>query len=134
MPAAVAEKIALYRSEVEARGRRFDPMQVAVARNIYVATSARDAAAALERQAEQHARMLALSQRPDGTNRSHITAYADAPGSTSASSIYGSPEKVVLELRALEQIGVRYVLLGGGQSRDSMRRFAAHIMPAISGD
>jgi alkanesulfonate monooxygenase SsuD/methylene tetrahydromethanopterin reductase-like flavin-dependent oxidoreductase (luciferase family) len=134
MPAAVAEKIALYRSELEARGRTFDPMQVAVARNIYVATSPADAAAALERQAGHHARMLALSQRPDGTNRSHITAYADAPGATSASSIYGSPDKVVEELLALERIGVRYVLLGGGQSRESMRRFAAQVMPEFARD
>jgi alkanesulfonate monooxygenase SsuD/methylene tetrahydromethanopterin reductase-like flavin-dependent oxidoreductase (luciferase family) len=135
MPDAIAEKIALYKSEVEAHGRTFDPMQVAVARNVYVATSAADAEAALERQAQQHARMMALSQRPDGTNRSHITAYADQPGSTQASAIYGTPDRVAAELEALRKIGVRYVLLNSGvQARESMRRFAAQVMPDFAAD
>jgi alkanesulfonate monooxygenase SsuD/methylene tetrahydromethanopterin reductase-like flavin-dependent oxidoreductase (luciferase family) len=78
---------------------------------------------------------MALSQRPDGTNRSHITAYADQPGSTQASAIYGTPDRVAAELEALRKIGVRYVLLNSGvQARESMRRFAAQVMPDFAAD
>src|ERR1700726_4978331 len=39
----VGERLALFRAECEARGRTFDPMDVAVARNLYVAKDAGDA-------------------------------------------------------------------------------------------
>jgi alkanesulfonate monooxygenase SsuD/methylene tetrahydromethanopterin reductase-like flavin-dependent oxidoreductase (luciferase family) len=69
------ERLAVFRAECEARGRSFDPMDVAVARNLYVARDAADTQTALARLAQAHAGMVALSQRPDGRNRSHITAY-----------------------------------------------------------
>ena len=133
--ATVGKRLALFRAEVEARGRTFDPMQVALARNLYVASDAAETREALERQAEQHARMMALSQRPDGSNRSHITAYADAPGGTEASALYGTPARIADEIAALRAVGVRYILLNGGQQlRQTLRRFSADVMPAFMGE
>ena len=130
--AQVAERLALFKAEVEARGRTFDPMQVAVARNFYVARDSADAAAALERQAQAHAKMVELSTNPDGTNRSHIMAYAGTAGGTEASALYGTPDQIVDELTALHDVGVRYVLLNGGSDvRQSLRRFSAEIMPSF---
>lgn len=130
--ATIGRRIALFKSEVEKSGRVFDPMQVAVARNVYVARDAQDARIALERQAEQHARMMALSQRPDGGNRSHITAYTDTPGGTEGSALYGTPDTIADELAALRAVGVRYVLINGGQHlRPTLRRFSAEILPAF---
>jgi alkanesulfonate monooxygenase SsuD/methylene tetrahydromethanopterin reductase-like flavin-dependent oxidoreductase (luciferase family) len=126
---AIGERLALFRTEVEARGRVFDPMDVAVARNFYVARDATEAAAALARQAQVHARMVALSQRPDGQNKSHIMAYAGPPGATEASALYGTPEAIAAELEALRAVGVEYVLLNGGEATlQSIRRFAAEVM------
>src|SRR6202040_2797540 len=45
----IGERIALFRSEVEKRGRRFDPLDVAVARAFYVAKDEADKQEALER-------------------------------------------------------------------------------------
>ena len=130
--AQVAERIALYKAGVEARGRAFDPMQVAVARNLYVAHTAAEAAAALERQAQSNAKLVELSRRPDGANRSHILAYAETAGGTEASALYGQPDWIASELTALHDAGARYVLLnGGGDVRQSLRRFASEIMPAF---
>lgn len=56
----VGERIALFRAECEARGRVFDPMNVAVARNLYVARDSGDTQTALARLAQSHDRMLAL--------------------------------------------------------------------------
>lgn len=131
--ATIGQRIALFKLEVEAGGRQFDPLQVAVARNIYVAKDRTDAAEALERQAQQHQRMVALSQRPDGSNRSHITAYAAQAGGTEGSAIYGSPDRIAEELTALHAAGVRYVLInGGGHLMPTLRRFSAELLPAFS--
>jgi alkanesulfonate monooxygenase SsuD/methylene tetrahydromethanopterin reductase-like flavin-dependent oxidoreductase (luciferase family) len=129
----VGQRVALFTAECEARGRTFDPMDVAVARNLYVARDAVDAQAALTRLAQAHARMVALSRHPDGRNRSHITAYADTPGATEASALYGTPDRIVAELEALRAVGVQHVLLHGAESaRQSIRRFSVEIMPALT--
>ncbi|MGD1051017.1 MAG: LLM class flavin-dependent oxidoreductase [Solirubrobacteraceae bacterium] len=129
----VGQRLALFRAECEARGRAFDPMDVAVARNFYVARDAADRQTALARLAQAHAGMVALSQHPDGRNQSHITAYAGAPGATEASALYGTPDQIAAELEALRAVGVAHVLLHGGEStKQSMRRFSTEIMPAFA--
>ena len=130
---AVGDRVALFRAECEARGRAFDPMDVAVARNLYVARDAGDAQAALARLAQAHAGMVALSQHPDGRHQSHITAYAGAPGATEASALYGTPDRIAAELEALREVGVEHVLLHCEDfSRQSIRRFSTRIMPALT--
>jgi alkanesulfonate monooxygenase SsuD/methylene tetrahydromethanopterin reductase-like flavin-dependent oxidoreductase (luciferase family) len=130
---AIGERIALFEEECEARGRAFDPMNVAVARNIYVARDADDARAALAGQARIHDRMIDRSRGPDGSRGSHIMAYADEPGATEAHALFGPPDEVIAGLQALRGVGVRYVLMsGGGDLRQSMRRFAAEVMPAFT--
>ncbi len=128
----VGERLALFRAECEARGRPFDPLDVAVARNLYVADDAADARMATERLAAAHARMSALSRHPDGRNRSHITAYDDAPGATEASALHGPPDRIVAELESLRAVGVRNVLFHTGEfTCQTIRRFATDVMPAF---
>ena len=133
-PAQIRERIALFKSEVEARGRAFDAMQVAVARNVYVAQGKVDLDEAMSRQVMQHRRMVELSQRSDGTNRSHILQYDGKPGSTEEHALFGTPDDIIARLKELEACGVRQVLLnsGGANPIDSLRRFARQIMPAMS--
>ncbi len=129
----VGGRVALFRAECETRGRPFDPMDVAVARNFYVARDTVDAQAALARLAQAHAGMVALSRHPDGRNQSHITAYAGSPGATEESALYGTPDRIASELEALRAVGVRRLLLHGGESaRQSVRRFSTEIMPAFT--
>jgi alkanesulfonate monooxygenase SsuD/methylene tetrahydromethanopterin reductase-like flavin-dependent oxidoreductase (luciferase family) len=129
---AIGERVALFKAECEARGRAFDPMDVAVARNLYVAHDADDVSAALARQASAHSRMIERSRGPDGSRRSHIMAYADEAGATEAHVLFGSPEEIIAGLQALHAVGVRYVLISCGEPiRQSMRRFAGEVMPAF---
>jgi alkanesulfonate monooxygenase SsuD/methylene tetrahydromethanopterin reductase-like flavin-dependent oxidoreductase (luciferase family) len=108
-------------------------MDVAVARNLYVARDAVDMQTALARLAQAHAGMVALAQHPDGRNRSHITAYAGTPGATEASALYGTRDQIAGELEALRAVGVQHVQLHGAEStRQSIRRFATEIMPAFT--
>jgi alkanesulfonate monooxygenase SsuD/methylene tetrahydromethanopterin reductase-like flavin-dependent oxidoreductase (luciferase family) len=129
----IGERIAFFRAECETRGRAFDPLDIAVARNLHVARDAADAHAALERLAQSHARMVALSRPPDGGNASHITAYTGSPGATEASALYGTPDQIAAELDALSAVGVKRLLLHcTGPATDTMRRFAAEVMPAFT--
>src|ERR1700678_2422639 len=88
---AIGERADLFQAECAAPDRAFDPMDVAVARNLYVARDADDASAALARQATIHDRMIERSRGPDGSRRSHIMAYADEPGAAEAHALFGPP-------------------------------------------
>ena len=129
----IGERIALFRAECEARGWTFDPMDVAVARNLYVAHDTAEIQTALLRLAQSHERMMALSQHPDGRNRSHITAYDGTPGLTETSALYGTPEQIATDLEALRAVGVQQILLHSGQpNRQTLERFSTEILPAFS--
>jgi alkanesulfonate monooxygenase SsuD/methylene tetrahydromethanopterin reductase-like flavin-dependent oxidoreductase (luciferase family) len=128
---AIGERIALFKAECEARDRDFDPMDVAIARNLYVARDADDASAALAQQARVHTRMIERSRGPDGSERSHVMAYANQAGATEAAALFGPPQQIIAGLHALRTVGVRYVLISGGEARQSMQRFAAEVMPAF---
>src|SRR5271163_1054702 len=73
---AVAERISIFKAEVEKRGRVFDPMEVGVARAFYVAKDEADKQAALERRLEAQRRLEAVSKAPDGSkSKASIMAY-----------------------------------------------------------
>jgi alkanesulfonate monooxygenase SsuD/methylene tetrahydromethanopterin reductase-like flavin-dependent oxidoreductase (luciferase family) len=131
-PEQTGERIALYRNELEAAGRTFDPMRVAVARNFWVASDAADKERAIERQAQAHQRLLALSRGPESRPASHILGYSEAPGAREAHSLIGTPDEIAEKLAALRDLGVAYVLLSGQGSRDNLRRFAREIMPVFA--
>jgi alkanesulfonate monooxygenase SsuD/methylene tetrahydromethanopterin reductase-like flavin-dependent oxidoreductase (luciferase family) len=58
-------------------------------------------------------------------------AYANQAGATEAAALFGSPQEIVAGLQALRAVGVRYVLISGGEARRSMQRFAAEVMTAF---
>ena len=128
-PAAIGERIALYRAERAAAGHAFDPMQVAVARQLYIAKNAADKETALARLAKHTQRTVAVSRAPGVNAGSHVLAYAD----TEANALYGTPDEICRTLHALRDAGADYVLLTiAGGSREQMRRFARDIMPEFS--
>jgi alkanesulfonate monooxygenase SsuD/methylene tetrahydromethanopterin reductase-like flavin-dependent oxidoreductase (luciferase family) len=128
-PQQIAERIALYRRELESAGYAFAPTRVAVARNIFVARDAAEKRDAVERQAQIHGRLLSLSRGSESRPGSHILGYAEAPG---AHSLIGTAEEVAEGLAALEEVGVAYVLLFGQGSRDNLQRFAERVMPKFA--
>ena len=71
------------------------PMQVAVARQLYVAKDEADKQAALERQAAYTKRTVDVSRaarrRKGG---SHVLAYADKAGGTEENALYGTPDEI----------------------------------------
>ena len=131
-PEQIGERMALYGAEREAHGRAIDPMGVAVARQLYVARDRADAEAALARQAQFTQRTVSVSRSPVRKGGSHVLAYAGQSGGTEEHALYGTPEEICAKLAALNDAGVRYVLLTVLGGKEQLRRFAQQVMPAFS--
>jgi len=132
-PEVIGARIARFRAEVEARGRVFDPMSVAVARDVYVARDAADKQAALERNARARQRTIDVARAPGQTGGSHVLAYTASASGNEAAALYGNPDEISRKLEALREVGVHYVLANmGGGSRESLRRFAREIVPCFA--
>ena len=78
-PDAIGRPHCALSAERKAHGHGFDPMQVVVARQVYVAKDRADKEAALARQAEHTRRTVAVSRAPDAKGGSHVLAYAERP-------------------------------------------------------
>jgi alkanesulfonate monooxygenase SsuD/methylene tetrahydromethanopterin reductase-like flavin-dependent oxidoreductase (luciferase family) len=129
----ILDQVAQFRQEVEARGRLFDPMHVAVARAVHIATNAADKEAALERRYQGHMRINALAQRPDGDSRARFKSHEEEARYESAeSALFGTPDEIMRKLDRLRQGGVEYVIINFGGSRENIRRFARDIMPVFA--
>jgi alkanesulfonate monooxygenase SsuD/methylene tetrahydromethanopterin reductase-like flavin-dependent oxidoreductase (luciferase family) len=133
-PETLRERIGIYKAAREAKGLSFDPMQVTVARQLYVAKDAADKAAALKRQAEYTQRTIASARAPGAKGGSHVLAYADKAGATEENALFGTPDEIAEMLEALQAAGVTYVLLTIAGGIDQLRRFAREIMPAFAGE
>ncbi len=136
-PEILAERIGLYRAERQAHGLAFDPMQVAVARQLYVAKDEVDKRAALARQAAYTQRTVDVARAPDGQGApgargSHVLAYVDRAGATEENALYGTPDEICAMLEALRRADVAHVLLTISGGSEQLRRFARDIMPAFA--
>jgi alkanesulfonate monooxygenase SsuD/methylene tetrahydromethanopterin reductase-like flavin-dependent oxidoreductase (luciferase family) len=127
----IGARIDAYKAECKARSARFDPMQVAVARQLYVANDEADKQAALARQAAYTQRTVDVSRTPEKKGGSHVLAYADKAGGTEENALYGTPDQICAMLEALQKSGVAYVLLTISGGAAQLRRFAREIMPVF---
>ncbi len=128
------EQVAQFRNEVEARGRRFNPMEVAVARAVHFAKNAADKEAAIERRYQGHMRVNALARRPGHETRDRYILDDEkrARYESAESALFGSPDEIMRKLDRLRAGGVEYVIINFGGSRENIRRFAREIMPAFA--
>ena len=130
--AQIGERIGIYQAERRARGLPFDPMQIAVARQLYVAKDAADKQAALVRQAAYTKRTVDVSRKPNGKSGSHVLAYADKAGGTEENALFGTPDEICAMLEAVRGAGAGYVLLTISGGREQLRAFAREIMPVFA--
>ncbi len=131
-PQQIAERIAIYKAEREQQGLRFDPMQVALARQLYVAKNEVDKQAALVRQAAYTKRTVDVSRTPGAEGGSHVLAYSDKGGGTEEHALYGTPDEIRAMLAALRRAGAAYVLLTVSGGIEQLHRFAREIMPEFA--
>jgi len=120
----VSEGIALFKAEVEAQGRTFDPLSVAVARSLNVVMTAAEYDQAIETRMAGRRRTQRLAQRPN---------FTDTRQAAEAGTLYGTPNAVAAKLQALRDVGAEYVLLNSPGGLPSLRRFAQEVLPAFAG-
>jgi len=97
----IGERIALFKAEVQAQGRVFDPMSVAVTRSINVVMTAAEREKALETRRAARQRMDRLARRPDGQNTASMMSYADTSEAAEAGALYGTPDEIAAKLQTL---------------------------------
>jgi alkanesulfonate monooxygenase SsuD/methylene tetrahydromethanopterin reductase-like flavin-dependent oxidoreductase (luciferase family) len=129
----IGERIALFKAEVAARGRAFDPMTVGVTRSINVVKTEAEREQALDARVAGHLRIDRLAQRPDGQNRASALSYAHTREAAAAGALYGTPDEIAAKLQDLRDAGAEYVLLNPAGGLASLRRFAREVMPAFGG-
>ena len=131
--ALTIERFNIYKAEVEACGRRFDPMDVGVCRAFYVAKNAEDKRQAVEARLANQQRMAKLAD-PAGTGKSSMLSFDHTLDAAAESAMYGTPDEIARKLDALRAAGVAHVLLNGpAGSLTNLRRFAHEVMPAYAG-
>jgi alkanesulfonate monooxygenase SsuD/methylene tetrahydromethanopterin reductase-like flavin-dependent oxidoreductase (luciferase family) len=128
--AQIAEQIALFKAEVEASGRTFDPMSVGVARSLNVVMNAADYEKAIEMRMAGRRRVDRLSRRPD---QARMMSDAEVREVAEAGTLYGTPDDIAVKLQALRDVGAAYVLINSAGGPASLRRFAREVMPAFAG-
>ena len=121
----ISEEIALFRAEVESRGRTYDPMSVAVARSVNILDTAAEYEQALETRMAGRRRTQQLARRPN---------FQDTRAAAEAGTLYGSPDDIEAKLQALRAAGVEYVLLNTPGGLPTLRRFAQEVMPRLVSD
>ncbi|MET0876316.1 MAG: LLM class flavin-dependent oxidoreductase [Tardiphaga sp.] len=130
--AEVIERFKIYKAEVEACGRVFDPMDVGVSRAFLVSRNAEEKAKAIEARLAHQRRLAVLSNAPDGAFKSSLS-FADTLEASGESAMFGTPDEIAVKLEALRAGGIEYVLLNGpAGSRDNLRSFARDIMQAFT--
>ena len=128
------ERFNIYKAEVEACGRPFDPMDVAVSRAFFVARNAEDKRKAIEARLANQTRLAKLSQTPDGSNKSSLLSFDKTLDAAAESAMFGTPDEISEKLAKFRAAGVEHILLNGpAGSRENLRAFAREVMPAFAG-
>ncbi len=127
----LGERIALFKAEIAKRGRTFNPLEVTVARDMFVARNAAEKQAAIERTHAARQQILNVARAPGQQRGSHILAYDHDKPRSDANTLIGTVEEIAERLEEMRREGIEYVILTCGGSRESLRRFAHEIMPAF---
>jgi alkanesulfonate monooxygenase SsuD/methylene tetrahydromethanopterin reductase-like flavin-dependent oxidoreductase (luciferase family) len=124
----IAERIALFRSEVEARGRTFDPMSVGVTRSINLVETPAERQKAFEHRVAARRRIDTLTIRPDLLNQKRLLS----DEAICASAMYGTADEIAEKVAVLRDAGAAYVLLNSAGGPASLRRFAHEVRPRFA--
>ena len=127
------ERFNIYKAEVEAMGKRFDPMDVAVSRAFFVAKNDEEKKKAIEARLANQTRLAKLAQTPDGNSKSSMLSFDQTLDAAAESAMFGTPDDIAAKLSTLRAAGVEHILLNGpAGSRENLRALARNVMPAFS--
>lgn len=128
-----AERVALYRKTLTDAGFAYDPRRVGVTRALHIVNTEeeRERAYAIRREV-----LKAIGGLDRGSVKgpgAQPETFADPRLAADASTLIGTPAEIVAKLKRLQAMGVEHVLLMDViGSRDTLRQFAAEVMPAFA--
>ena len=131
----ILEQVAQFRHEVEARGRRFNPMEVGGRPR--GAISPKTPPTRRQRSSAAIRAICGSTRWRAGRTTRRATRYIlddekKARYESAESALFGTPDEIMRKLERLRQGGVEYVIINFGGSRENIRRFARDIMPAFA--
>ena len=126
------QRLEWYRDEVQKLGRTFDPKTVAIARQFFVAHNSQEKEGAIDQRLVLQKRLADSAQDPEGIKKRSMLSFDDTRDGSDEASLFGSPDEIVAKLEKLKAMGVEYLLLNGGSSRENLRRFSREVMPSFS--
>jgi len=113
-PDLIRQRVEFFRSELKAVGRSYNPMEVCVARELYVAKDQKDQKDkedAIERLNATRQRTIDVSKAPNQSGGSHILSYAKSGAPDVSGTLIGTTEEIYDKLVALNEAGAEYVIL-----------------------
>ncbi len=126
------KRIETFKAACKEQGRAFHPLNVAVARDLYIADDEAEKSAAIGRLNAVRQRMVEVARAPDQSSGSHILSYATSGAPSAANALIGTTGEVHEMLQALQAAGAEYVIVNIiGGSRPTLRRFADEIAPGF---
>lgn len=129
----ILERLKIYREAVEASGRTFDPLSVAVARNLTIIRNEAEREAAMERRMNALARMNNLATASDRGYRSSMASDPDLRRAAENGTLIGTPDEIIAMIQRLRDGGVEYILFSSAYATPGlMQSFAEEIMPAFA--
>ena len=133
LPEDVVRHVAQFKADVEARGRRYDPMEVGVARAVHFADTPEELEAAQVRRLQGHLRINKLAERP-GDERERFARHDEARGAPTVRRHrdlrHPRPDRPQAGGAARRRR--EYVIVNFGGSIENIRRFASEIMPPFA--
>ena len=132
-PEQLGQRIALYREELEAGGRRFDPMKWrSRASSMWPRTRRRPRRAQARGRNTPNARWMCRAV-PDGKAGSHVLSYAgDARRDRGECALRHRRQDLREARKSTARRGVEYILLTMHGGQEQLRRFARDVMPAFA--
>ena len=89
------QRIAMFKQVVREQGRSFNPAEVAVARELFIAKDASDKQAAMERLNQSRQRTIDVARAPNQSSGSHILSYAKNGNLPSTeSTLFGTIDEI----------------------------------------
>ena len=125
----VIEKVRIYREACIAAGRPYSPMQVGLTRALHIVRNDEERSKALATRKEVLKTISSIARplKPKAPG-----SYADPNIAGDDAALLGTPAEIIAKLRRLQAGGVEYILLVGyGDLNQSLREFAAEIMPHV---
>ena len=128
----VGQRVTTYRAAVESQGRKVTPHSIGLTRALLLATTDEERRKAYEVRHRTLKTIGGLARGPGAERYKNIGTLADANIANDDAALIGKPDEIVAKLKALESVGVDYVLLVDPTgSEEALRVFAKEVMPAF---